>query len=405
MERNPPEPAQPVTVATRSGVIAGYVALFGSMYAAFGVASPFLPSLMESRGIPPEQIGLIFALATAARLLSSPLAGTIADRFRALRLMLAVSAVGTAAAVLGYIPAEGFFAILAVSILHAVFLAPVANLADALAQSEMRRSGSRRFHYGWARGAGSAAFVAGSLIAGVAISSFGLPIIVVMQAALMLLVPAALLTVRQPPPDASAREPSLGSREDVFRLMRTPGFLPLVAVAAMILGSHAMHDTFSAIRWRQAGISAPTISVLWSVAVAAEVVVFLLAGPALLARINPVRALQTAAVIAAVRWVVSVASVDLWIILLAQPMHGITFALLHLAAMRLLAQIVPNELAATSQALYGTVGIGLASVVMTFVAGWLVASLGYQSFLLMAALALASLPLTSAIRRQLPKDA
>ena len=41
-----------------------------------------------------------------------------------------------------------------------------------------------------------------------------------------------------------------------------------------------MHDAF-AIRWRAAGLSPATVSVLWSEAVAAEVLVFFLIGPAL----------------------------------------------------------------------------------------------------------------------------
>jgi len=47
---------------------------------------------------------------------------------------------------------------------------------------------------------------------------------------------------------------------------------------------------------------------------------------------------------------------------LIQPPHGITFALLHLACMRLLARIVPQG---TAQAIYGTVGIGAASELLT----------------------------------------
>ena len=45
-----------------------------------------------------------------------------------------------------------------------------------------------------------------------------------------------------------------------------------------------------------------------------------------------------------------------------QPLHGFTFALLHLASMRLLAEIVPPQLAATALTVYGTVGVGAAVV-------------------------------------------
>ena len=60
-----------------------FLLLFALLYAAFGAASPFLPSLMEARGIPAEQIGIIFGTATAIRLISAPIAGQVADRTQA----------------------------------------------------------------------------------------------------------------------------------------------------------------------------------------------------------------------------------------------------------------------------------------------------------------------------------
>jgi hypothetical protein len=53
----------------------------------------------------------------------------------------------------------------------------------------------------------------------------------------------------------------------------------------------------------------------------------------------------------------------------AEPLHGFTFALLHLSCMRILAAIIPRELAGLAQAIYGTVGVGLTSPVLTFFSG------------------------------------
>ena len=45
------------------------------------------------------------------------------------------------------------------------------------------------------------------------------------------------------------------------------------------------------IRWKAAGISPPTASLLWSESVAAEVIVFIVIGPRLIDRIGPSRAM------------------------------------------------------------------------------------------------------------------
>jgi MFS transporter, PPP family, 3-phenylpropionic acid transporter len=157
--------------------------LFATLYAAFGVASPFLPALMESRGMTPEQIGLLFGCATAARLISAPLAGRFADATNALRMTLALFCVATAVATLGYLTASGFWPLFGIGLLHAVALAPTTNIADAIAVSAARRHG---FEYGWVRGSASAAFIVASVAGGIAVQTFGLPIIVVLQAALMM---------------------------------------------------------------------------------------------------------------------------------------------------------------------------------------------------------------------------
>jgi PPP family 3-phenylpropionic acid transporter len=83
---------------------------------------------------------------------------------------------------------------------------------------------------------------------------------------------------------------------------------------------------------------------------------------------------------------------------LVQPLHGVTFALLHLSCMRLIARIVPHGLEGTAQAIYATVGIGLTSALLTVLSGMLYARLGGQAFWIMAALCVVALPLTWKLR-------
>jgi PPP family 3-phenylpropionic acid transporter len=75
----------------------------------------------------------------------------------------------------------------------------------------------------------------------------------------------------------------------------------------------------------------------------------------------------------------------------------VTFALLHLACRRLLAQSVPNALAAATQAIYGTVGVGAATALL-LLSGWFYARLGAAGFGIMSALCLAALPIACSLR-------
>ena len=302
-----------------------FLVLYAVLYAAFGAASPFLPALIEERGIAAEQIGLLFAAGTAIRLVSAPLAGRIADRTQALRLTLAICAIATGLAALGYLVAWSFWAILAVSLGHAFALAPTTNLADALALVASRRR-ERGFEYGWVRGAGSAAFVLGAILAGWATYSYRSGVILLLQAFLMLMVPFAARWV--PPVDPGTTQANAAiSRSGIMALVRLPVFRRVVLVAALILGSHAMHDTFAVIRWQAAGISPQTVSLLWSMSVAAEVVVFFLLGPSLLRMLTPAGAIALAALAASTRWLVAAFTADIAALALTQPLHGFTFAL------------------------------------------------------------------------------
>ena len=118
------------------------------------------------------------------------------------------------------------------------------------------------------------------------------------------------------------------------------------------------------IAWNAAGISPAVGSALWSESVAAEVIVFVAVGPFLLHRLKPEIAMAVSAMACLVRWALLAESTSIVAIAAAEPLHGFTFALLHLSCMRVLATIVPRELAGLAQAIYGTVGVGLTSAVL-----------------------------------------
>lgn len=367
-----------------------FVALYAAMYAAYGVASPFLPAFVNERGVAPEQLGLILAAGTAIRLASAPLAGRIGDLLGALRLVLVTCTALASVVTLGYMPASGFWPFLALALLHAAFLAPMTVLGDALSLASSKRE---RFEYGWVRGTGSVAFIVGLLASGQLVRAYGLAAIIWSQA--LLLAFAAFAAARVP---EIARDRSDAPPVGALVPLRIPLFRTMVLVAAMILGSHAMHDAFAMIRWSAAGISPSAASALWSLSVASEVLVFFLIGPALVARLTPRGAIVLAALAGVLRWAVMAQTTDVLALALVQPLHGLTFALLHLACMRLIARVVPHGAEGTAQALYATVGIGAATALLTFASGILYARLGPSGFWIMAALCTAALPLALRLR-------
>jgi len=380
-----------------------FILLYVLMYAAFGVASPFWPRFFETRGMSAQQIGLLLGLGTIVRLIAGPVAARIADRLQQLRRVLAAAAALAACLAFGLPWVGAFWSLLIVRLCHEAALTPTTSLADALAlgASRSRAAPAMGFEYGWVRGSASAAFVVGTLVAGQVIGWTALTSIAWMHGALLL--GAAASTTLLPAPEIKAGDAAESSSfKALGELIGIVAFRRMVVIAALVFGSHAMHDAFAVIRWNAAGLSPTTISVLWSEAVVAEVLVFFLIGSRWVDALGPGGAAAVASMAAILRWVVMASTTHPGALSIVQPLHGMTFALLHLACMRLMGAAVPSHLAATGQALYA-LGPGLVTALLTFSSGLLYARLGASGFLLMALLSALALPLcaglNSSVRR------
>ena len=383
---------------TRLPPLLRFLLLYGALFAAFGVASPFLPALLLQDGLTPGTLGIVLAAGTGIRLLAGPLGGRLADRTGRAPLVLAGFTAAAAVVALGYVPARGLPLLLLVSVAHAAVLAPLTPVADALALGSADRGD---FPYGWVRAAGSAAFIAGTLLSGQAVGWGGLGVILWLNAGLLATAAgmAGLLPNR-----VSGTAPSGPAAKGggFATLLGIPVFVRLMLVVSLIGGSHALHDGFEVIRWQAAGLSAKQCSLLWAIAVASEVAVFLALGP-WLQRLGPARALLLSGLAGVVRW--STAAQTAWFpaMVLVEPLHGLTFALLHLVCMDVIGRVVPVRLAATAQAFYSTIAFGAVSAAVTLASGPLYGAFGAGAFWAMAAMCALALPLAWSI--QLPRPA
>jgi MFS transporter, PPP family, 3-phenylpropionic acid transporter len=388
---SPPSRRSLVEARLALGSFDRFLVLYATMFAAFGVASPFLPALLHERGLGPSEIGAVLAAGTAVRLITGPAISRFADRVGEHRQILAVSIAMAAVIAFGYSLPAGFAIFLIVSVAHASTLAPIVPIADAMTLAAARG----RFQYGWVRGAASAAFVVGSVSAGQVVQATNIDGIVWMNGTLLALAAVAALWL----PRNALDRPVAPRQANVRALLAAPGFLPLMALAALVMSSHALHDGFEVLRWEDGGIGPGAAGLLWSEGVLAEVVVFVVVGPTLLRWLGPASAAAPAATAGIVRW--SVTAVTAWLpaMALVEPLHGLTFALLHLACMQMLSLVALPALAATAQGIYGGVAVGTMTAIMTLVSGPLYGTLGPRAFWVMALLCAAALPIAFAMRR------
>jgi PPP family 3-phenylpropionic acid transporter len=364
---------------SRRDLFAAKLALFyAALFVIVGIQMPFFPLWLEAKGLDAREIGLVLAVPMLLRLFAIPIATREADRRNAVKLTIVVSTLAAALSMglLGVV--GGFWPILLLSTLMSLAFTPTMPLAEAYALRGLRARGRA---YGPVRLWGSAAFIASSLGAGVLLD-FLAPVHLIwfIFAAFMI---AAFVAVALEPLGAATSNPRAGAASS--RILLRPAFLFVVAAAALVQASHAVYYGFSTLDWRAAGLSGPSIGMLWALGVAAEIALFAMSGR-LPPVIGPTLLLIAGALGALLRWsMMALGPPDLLLPVL-QCLHALSFGATHLGALGFLARAAPEHLGATAQGYLAVVN-GLLMASATVLAGWLYAAYGGQAYAAMAALA------------------
>ncbi|MBL8659346.1 MAG: 3-phenylpropionate MFS transporter [Rhodospirillales bacterium] len=358
-------------------------ARLGSFYAAFlavyGVQIPFWPVWLEGKGLTPTDIGLIVAVTVGARMIGNPLAAHIADRSgERRRPMLALSALSLAAYGL-FAFTDGFWTILAVSVLSSMLFPPMMALGESLTMSGVARIG---IDYGRVRLWGSLSFIVTATLSGHVLVEAPPQAILWLVLATVALTGAACLIL----PDLRSDAAPVAAGLPIALVMADRRLLLMLAAAGLIQGSHAVYYAFGTLHWEAAGYGDDVIGLLWALGVVCEIVLFAF-GRALLCRVDAPRLLALAGGLAAVRWLTLGATTVLPAVIAAQSLHAFSYAAAHLAAIHIIAASVAPGLSATAQSLYAALVMGFALGVMLLVSGPLYQAIAGGAYFAMAAAA------------------
>lgn len=355
------------------------------LYAASGVSMVFLAELLGARGLQAGQIGLVLGLSSLMRVAGGPLWGKLGDASERIRLVLAVSCSLAGLATLGLLGAQGFWPVLALTLLAAFAASAVMPLSDTIA---WRSAGAHGFSFGPVRAAGSAAFMLAALGAGFVVERAGAAsiawMIVASYAATVLLLPH--LPDAGPVPYSNGPRARNRSGLGLGALLAIPQFRLLLLCSALLQGAHAAYYAFSTLHWRASGLSDRLIGALWAEGVLAEIAVMLLLRHRL-AGLSPRLLMLLGAAGGALRWFGTGLSTDPLLLALLQPLHGMSFALPYLASLRIMAEECPPDCAASAQGLHAALGISAPLGVLMAVCAWAYPSVGGEVFQGMALLA------------------
>ncbi|EHU5003996.1 3-phenylpropionate MFS transporter [Vibrio vulnificus] len=370
---------------------------FLGFFFAYGVYLPFWSLWFKEQGVSSTDIGLLVGIGLATRCVANMV---ITPRIhKAEHIMPALRWLSFAALIFvgfHFFTGGSFWLMALATVLFNLCCGPVVPLSDALANYYARL---KMLDYGRTRLWGSIAFIAGSTVVGYLISLYGTDMI--LYTALVGVFISLLLSMRSANVMPVTRSEHHSERPKLTQLLTDGPVVKFLLLAALIQGSHAAYYSFSAIYWQQAGHSEEIIGYLWSLGVVSEVAVFalskrLFAGWSL-------RALFVAASIGVMlRWGITASTTLLLGLVLVQLLHGVTFAMAHIAAIQYIQNSEEHKMVAL-QALYNALPLGAFIAAMTAFSGWGFEHWGPNVFWVMAAMGLVALfikvaPVTSQVQ-------
>ncbi len=336
-------------------------------FAFIGILSPYLPLYLDSLGWSAAAIATMMVVLQGARVVAPTLWSLWAERHFARMRHLVQWA--PAAAALGFLPFyvsyEPPVVLVAVG-LAAFFWSGALPLFEALTLAAL---GPAIHRYPQVRLWGSLGFIVAVVGMGAWLEKA--PLLTVRDALLLSLL--VLWGVGQTLPLPVGAEPTQATPEEVkrWRWWRVPGIVPFFLATMAMSVAHAVLYTFLSLHLTLLGYGKAAVGALWALGVIAEIGLFLVL-PQITLRLGFWPLFLAAFAAAAVRFVLlGWLAESLWVVVVAQVMHALTFGLYHGSAVQLINGWFGQRAPALGQALYSSLSFGFGGMVGSALAGFL----------------------------------
>lgn len=364
-------------MADAGRTLAASAVLSCAYFFSIGVFNPYAPLWYKEMGLPVFALGLLASVSSWTRLFAPYAWGALADRSGRRVELIRLAALASTIAALGFALPPSFALLAVTSFLMFMFNAAIVPLTETVVAANLATSGgmdARR--YGRVRVWGSIGFLAAVLAAGWWFERFGLKHFVwCLLASLALVVVAAWRLPVQAPAAAHEHEAAPPVAE-VLRRAEVRWFF--AGVFLTVLAHSALYAFFS-LYLDSLAYGKPVVGMLWAVSVIVEIAWFWLQGR-LLERGSLHGWLVAAALVTSGRFALTAAfGNQLWVLVLAQCTHALTFAAQHTACIALVSRYFPGRLRGRGQALYSVLGYGTSGVIGGVGGAWLAQQLGYAA--------------------------
>jgi len=341
-----------------------------------GLFSPYAPLWYQSLGYSTFAIGALTSMQSATRLVAPYAWGWWADHSGRREPLLRLAIGSAVVASLGFFAFQDYAWIAVVCVALMLCTAGVVPISEAVLAHHVSSGGQVDIaRYGRVRLWGSVGFVATATAGGFVLELAGVERFPLLCTGVL----ATLLfaAFRLPPSSEPAHaEPVV---EGALAVLREPVVAWFFAGTFLTVLAHTSLYTFYSLSLASLGYGQGAIGLLWAVGVAVEVAWFAFQGR-WMNRLPVHGWLALAAGVSAVRFAAIAAFAgQAAALIVAQLLHGITFAAQHSACIAVISRHFPGRLRSRGQALYTVLGYGASGVLGGVAGGALSERLGYAA--------------------------
>jgi len=348
-------------------------------FAILGTYLPYWGLYLKHNGFSALQIGEIISILVATKIVAPYLWGWLADKTGScLRLIRWTSGVA-ALSFVGFLYTVDYYWVALVTFCFSMFWNATLPQFEAATLLHLHAEPQR---YSRVRLWGSVGFIAGVLGVGALLEV--IPVQALPAVILALLAANWLTALSIPEVVANVQHQEQGS---LWQLLWRAEVLAFFLVYLLLQISHGPYYAFYSLYLQQFEYSTVWTGLLWSMGVAAEILLFIwVAG--VLKYCSLRRLLLFSLALTTFRWwLIAYYPENLPLVLCAQALHAASFGMAHVVAMQLLRQYFGARHQSKGQALYASLSFGVGGVVGSYYSGYCWDRLGGGPVFVVAALA------------------
>ncbi|WEG15468.1 MFS transporter [Alkalihalophilus pseudofirmus] len=339
-------------------------------YSTMTIVMSYIPLYFQADGLSGNEVGILMAIGPFATIIAQPFWGFMSDKYKTIKRMIVISAIGVVIAAAGFMLMGQFYGYLIMMFVLFLFLSPLTALGDSLSQKTATLKG---VSFGRIRMWGSLGFATTSLLTGYVLTTIGVERVMIPMIIMAVLALVMALTIEdvkgtnKPVTIISALKIGLNKKLMFFLLC-----------VVFISITHRANDSYLGLYIVDLGGAESLIGWAWFVGVSAEALVFA-TSPLWFRKFNPLSFIVIAGFIYSIRWVLMGMITSPWMVLPLQLTHGISFGMFYIAAFQYVNKLIPEHLQATGHVLFITTFFGLSGIFGSLFGGWMIDGFGLKA--------------------------